>query len=268
MERASQVLTEAIAGFTRAHNALIIGRGQPAVDAVRAALDVVIAAASNSANVSTYSNLNDALAKAAAAVAAAGGGGTQARYVLDALQGADPAGNVVATKASATLLRTLITGLPRGATFDMAAHEITASAGAIANPLAQQVEWLPQERLADRRHQNIAYLKLPDAGHPETSVKELNVGSFEIKARLECIGRMRFDTRLVRNLFFITNVLRLVRLKLNRELTQSRSVLTSAHTAVAPGLTEYGTDPFGPNEVYGSTLPNGYDRYDDRDQLP
>lgn len=122
------------------------------------------------------------------------------------------------------------------------------------------------------RAQRITYLKAPDAGAgPETAVKEVDVGSFANKARLEAIGRMRFDTRFVRNIFFISNVLRLVRLKLNRELSQSRNVLLSSHSAVAPGLTEFGADPFGPNEVLGTTLPivgsaTGMSRFSDGDQ--
>jgi hypothetical protein len=60
-------------------------------------------------------------------------------------------------------------------------------------------------------------------------------------------------------LFFITNVVRVVRLKLNRELTQSRGVLVSSHSAVAAGLTEYGTDPFTPNEFEGSRIGEGFD---------
>ena len=71
--------------------------------------------------------------------------------------------------------------------------------------------------------------------------------------RIEGIAQSRFDTRFVRNLFFITNVVRLLRLKLNRELTQSRNVVVSSHFAVASGITEYGTDPFGVNQVMGTT---------------
>jgi hypothetical protein len=40
----------------------------------------------------------------------------------------------------------------------------------------------------------------------------------------------------------------------------------SSHEIVAPGVTEYGADPFNPNEVYGSQLPGGRARYSDRDR--
>jgi hypothetical protein len=80
---------------------------------------------------------------------------------------------------------------------------------------------------------------------------------------LEQTGRARFDTRFVRNLFFTTCVLRLVRLKLNRELTQSRHVVVESDLSVAPGVTEYGIDPFEPNETYDSKRPYGFPKYED-----
>jgi hypothetical protein len=69
------------------------------------------------------------------------------------------------------------------------------------------------------------------------------------KRQLQEIGFARFNTRVVRNIFFITNVLRLMRKKLNKELSQSRSVVPSGHSAVAATVTEYDADSFGPNEV-------------------
>jgi hypothetical protein len=75
----------------------------------------------------------------------------------------------------------------------------------------------------------------------------------------------RFNTTFIRNLFFITNITRIVRLKLNRELSQSRNVIVSSHSAVATSVTEYGTDPFGTDETYDSTRLNGQTRYNDDD---
>ena len=94
---------------------------------------------------------------------------------------------------------------------------------------------------------------------------EVNLPNFEHKQRLEAIGKTRFDTRFVRNIFFITNVVRILRLKLNRELTQSRNVLVSSHMSVAAGVTEYGSDPFGPNEVNSSNMVTNIARFNDRD---
>jgi len=93
-------------------------------------------------------------------------------------------------------------------------------------------------------------------------IKEVSI-DYNHRMALEQIGKMRFDTRFIRNVFFITNVVRILRLKLNRELTQSRNVLVSSHMSVAAGVTEYGSDPFGPNEVYDSKSLNRESRYDD-----
>ena len=93
-------------------------------------------------------------------------------------------------------------------------------------------------------------------------IKEVSIDYIH-RLSLDIIGKMRFDTRFIRNVFFITNVVRILRLKLNRELTQSRNVLVSSHMSVAAGVTEYGSDPFGPNEVYDSKSLNRESRYDD-----
>ena len=99
---------------------------------------------------------------------------------------------------------------------------------------------------------------------PWQSIKRVELpGGLATKQRLEAIGNMRFNTRFVRNMFFITNVMRIVRMKLARELAHSRSVLRSSHMAVAASVTEYGADPFTPNEVYTSTDKMGVRRYDD-----
>lgn len=100
---------------------------------------------------------------------------------------------------------------------------------------------------------------------PWQSIKRVELpGGLATKQRLEAIGNMRFNTRFVRNMFFITNVMRIVRMKLARELAYSRSVLRSSHMAVAAAVTEYGADPFSPNEVYASTDKLGVSRYDDQ----
>lgn len=102
---------------------------------------------------------------------------------------------------------------------------------------------------------------------PHTVIKQVSVGTLANRRRLEAIGKLRFDTFFVRKLFFITNVARIIRLKLNRELTQSRSVLPTSHMSVTPGITEYDLDPFAPNEVYASRIGDGYD-YDNMVDQP
>jgi len=88
--------------------------------------------------------------------------------------------------------------------------------------------------------------------------RNFNPNTFTI---LENIGRLRFDTTIVRNLFFIVNILRVTRLKLNRELTASRNVVVNSHYAVNPSITEYGVDPFGPHEMYLSKTMDDQNKY-------
>ena len=54
---------------------------------------------------------------------------------------------------------------------------------------------------------------------------------------------------LSRNLFFITNVSRVVRLKLSRELTQTRNVIVSSHEALAAGVPIVSTPVSGTDEA-------------------
>jgi hypothetical protein len=59
-----------------------------------------------------------------------------------------------------------------------------------------------------------------------------------VKEILKCWGKLRFDTRLIRNIFWITNLQRVLRLKLRRDLTWYNSKVVSDHAVVASGITE------------------------------
>jgi hypothetical protein len=85
------------------------------------------------------------------------------------------------------------------------------------------------------------------------------------KLYLDFIGRRRFDSTIIRNLFFIVNVLRITRLKLNRELSSDRNVVVNSHYSVAPGITEYGIDPFNPTEDFNSKTTDGFSKYNSND---
>ena len=112
----------------------------------------------------------------------------------------------------------------------------------------------------DETSPSLTYLGLRENREsPASVVKHVSVGTMRNKIRLEAIGKLRFDTYFVRKLFFITNIARVLRLKLNRELTQSRSVLPTSHMSVTPGITEYDLDPFAPNESFASRIGDGYD---------
>ena len=63
-------------------------------------------------------------------------------------------------------------------------------------------------------------------------------------------GKERFNTNITRNLFFITNLYRILRLKLNQELVQTRSMIISTDNLVTPAVTEYGVSNKGHTEVF------------------
>jgi hypothetical protein len=74
--------------------------------------------------------------------------------------------------------------------------------------------------------------KLNGKGTP----KPVDIGAY--KDFLKSWGKLRFDTRFVRNLFWIANIQRLLRLKLRRDLTWYNSKVVSDHAAIASGITE------------------------------
>jgi len=79
---------------------------------------------------------------------------------------------------------------------------------------------------------------------------------------LQNVGRLRFDSTIIRNLFLITNVLRITRFKLYSELTANRNVVVSSHYAITKSLTEYGEYPFDVNETYDSKNILGESRFE------
>jgi hypothetical protein len=70
----------------------------------------------------------------------------------------------------------------------------------------------------------------------------------------------RFNSYIVRNLFFITNINRVLRQVFEKELTGSREVIKHGYELANAGLTEYGNYPMKPNETYPSKQGNGLSR--------
>jgi len=93
-----------------------------------------------------------------------------------------------------------------------------------------------------------------DEENPWSFIKQAGMGKW--KPHLQNMGKDRFDTRLVRNLFAITNIHRVIRLKLNKGLTEPRSVLMNSNSATDPSVTEY-----GPAENYTTTSYNSDARF-------
>jgi hypothetical protein len=94
----------------------------------------------------------------------------------------------------------------------------------------------------------------PGARHARTeaeSVRQVQLLRGQ-KQALTVLGHRRFDTALVRNLFFITNVYRLTRAKLNHELAQQRTIIQRGSSLVSATMTEYDSDArTGPGERAG-----------------
>ncbi len=98
----------------------------------------------------------------------------------------------------------------------------------------------------------LTYFRPTDATNLNPVIEQVKLPDLTTKQRLEDIGKLRFDTKIVRNLFLITNLARLLRLKMGRELQQIHGVIAENHAMIAPGMTEYGFDPHSPNEYYRS----------------
>jgi hypothetical protein len=84
----------------------------------------------------------------------------------------------------------------------------------------------------------------------KSQVKQVDIGGNA--AALAANGRNRFDTILMRNLIFVLNLYRSVRMKLQRDLTYSKDIISRSVPVTRPQLTE-----FYSNQVY-----TGRDKYD------
>ncbi len=101
----------------------------------------------------------------------------------------------------------------------------------------------------------------PKSNTPSNVVDVLNSSQIqsvdvnEHKHFLAQIGRLRFDTVLLRNLIFIVNLYRSARLKLQRDLTYSKDIIQSSASITRPQLTEFfGNQLYAPRNQYGTNL--------------
>ena len=106
------------------------------------------------------------------------------------------------------------------------------------------------------RETTLVYLNKNNKGVTQPGTK--NLGSVEKKSYLQNVGKFRFDSVLVRNIFFIMNIWRVLRLKLDKELTQYHSVVTRGSKLVNPSLTEYDRDSYGQYETASYALDKKY----------
>lgn len=72
-------------------------------------------------------------------------------------------------------------------------------------------------------------------------LKRVHVGKF--KRLLQVYGWLRFNTKFMRNIIWLSNIQRILRAKLRRELTWYDSTIIDSHALLASGMTElYGND--------------------------
>ena len=91
-------------------------------------------------------------------------------------------------------------------------------------------------------------------------VKSANVG--EIAHILSTLGRLRFDTVLIRNLIFVVNLYRSVRMKLQRDLVYNKDIVQRSASITNSQLTEfYGNQVDQDRQSYDKAFPQRWARY-------
>jgi hypothetical protein len=104
-------------------------------------------------------------------------------------------------------------------------------------------------------------LTFPYRQNKQFSIKTIDMSAANI-TRAMAIGYDRFNTNIVRNTFFITNLYRVLRLKLNQELVQTRSMIVSTDNLVTPAITEYGASKTGHTEMFNDNeIDSAYPSY-------
>jgi hypothetical protein len=112
-------------------------------------------------------------------------------------------------------------------------------------------ERLHLEGPESRYFENALHYLESDEKTGEGKIRHVDVGAF--KPALQCWGKLRFDTFLVRTLFWLTNIQRALRLKLRRDLTWFDQKVVTDHAVTASGITEL----FG-NDIQRKNFPDDY----------
>ena len=84
-------------------------------------------------------------------------------------------------------------------------------------------------------NEHLHYLSRDPSNATQIYEIPLKPGAIDI---LKLYGKMRFDTKFIRNIFWITNIQRVLRFKLRRDLTWYNSKVVSDHAVIAPSITE------------------------------
>lgn len=71
------------------------------------------------------------------------------------------------------------------------------------------------------------------------SVEEIQLNDPTFAKMLRVLGKVRFDTKLIRNLIFVTNLYRSVRLKLHKDLVYSKDIILKSAPITRMSITEF-----------------------------
>jgi hypothetical protein len=86
----------------------------------------------------------------------------------------------------------------------------------------------------------LTYLPSEQVGQSRANyqaIQNTNVG--DVIDMLRATGLLRFDTRLVRNLIFLVNLYRVIRLKLRKDLMYDRNIILKSHSVAREDATEH-----------------------------
>lgn len=165
-----------------------------------------------------------------------------------------------ATQAASTFLRTAVGQLRTAKVRLNAGGVITAAYGLVggvgnaatyASNTLDEVKALFNEYAKPAQEESFSKVlersKIPkqlqylEEGKDKLAIKKVDVG--DAKDLLQLIGMIRFDTKLVRDLFWIVNIQRILRLKMRRDLTWYNSRIVSEFSTLASSITEqFGDD--------------------------
>lgn len=91
---------------------------------------------------------------------------------------------------------------------------------------------------------------LPDRSESMVHAEDVS----QIRDTLALFGRARFDTRFIRNLIFIVNLFRSVRVKLQRDLTYSRDIIQRSAAITRNPITEFTGNMVDANQSLASSV--------------
>lgn len=126
--------------------------------------------------------------------------------------------------------------------------ELHSTATTIALPAA--LHWLDLDQNGAVDRDRVQLGGLPNTAESHVRSEDVSL----IREALASIGRARFDTKFIRNLIFIVNLFRSVRVKLQRDLTYSRDIIQRSAAITRNPITEFTGNSVDANQSLASTV--------------